>query len=138
MTNKEKFLSLVSTENNETKDAIHFRNENKSWLHESKRIAIKILKAIKEQSMSQKNLAEQMDVSPQYVNKLVKGKENLTIETLIKLQSILDISLLASHYEKQNAAETSYSVQMFNIKTHYQRVEFSEYNPLEKKVAGYE
>ena len=138
MTNKENFLSLVSLENEETKEAIRFRNENKAWLYESKRIAVKVLKALKALSMSQKDLAEQMGVSPQYVNKLVKGKENFTLETLIKLQSILNISLLASHYEKKSAAEIPYSVQMFGIKTHYRRVEFSEYNSSEKKVVGYE
>ena len=52
MTNKEKFLSLVSPENKETKEAISYRNENREWLSESKRIAIKVLKALKEQSMS--------------------------------------------------------------------------------------
>ena len=109
MTNKEKFLSLVSPENSETKETIRFRNENKAWLRESKRIAIKVLKALKALSLSQKDLAEQMGVSPQYVNKLVKGKENFTLETLVKLQSILDISLLASHYENNIIAETSYS-----------------------------
>ena len=105
MTNKEKFLSLVSPENKETKDAIRFRDENKSWLRESKRIAIKVLKAQKVQNMSQKALAEQMGVSPQYVNKLVKGKENFTLETLVKLQNSLAISLLADSYENMSEVE---------------------------------
>ena len=136
MTNKEKFLSLVSPENKETKDAIRFRDENKSWLRESKRIAIKVLKALKEQSMSQKDLAEQMGVSPQYVSKLVKGKENFTIETLVKLQNILDIPLLAGYAEQKRLAEIPNSVQLFNIKTSYTKVEFSEYNSSGKNVIG--
>ena len=105
MTNKEKFLSLVSPENKETKEAISYRNENREWLSESKRRAIKVLKALKEQNMSQKALAEQMGVSPQYVNKLVKGKENFTLETLVKLQNYLDISLLADSYVLVNEVE---------------------------------
>ena len=105
MTNKEKFLTLVSTENKETKDAIRFRDKNNAWLRESKRIAIKVIKALKEQSMSQKDLAEQMGVSPQYVNKLVKGKENFTLETLVKLQKSLDISLLTDSYKHTSEVE---------------------------------
>ena len=105
MIDKEKFLSLVSPENKGTKDAIRFRYENKSWLRESKRIAIKVLIALMEQNMSQKALAEQMGVSPQYVNKLVKGKENFTLETLVKLQNSLDISLLADSHEHNSDVE---------------------------------
>jgi hypothetical protein len=38
-------------------------------------------------------------VSPQHINKIVKGQENLTLETQIKLQTVLDIPILASYYD---------------------------------------
>ncbi|NDV57342.1 helix-turn-helix transcriptional regulator [Bacteroides sp. 519] len=136
MANKEKFLSLVSSTNNETQEGICFRKENKAWLRESKNIAFKVLKTLKHQGLSQKDLAEQMGVSPQYVNKLVKGKENFTLETLVKLQSILDTPLLASYYEENSAKEKQHSVQIFSRTTSYQRIEYSEYNSLQKKVIG--
>jgi hypothetical protein len=66
MTNKQKLLLIASPANAETIEGIRFREENRTWLRES-----------------------------QYVNKLIKGKENLTIETLSKLQNILKIPLLA-------------------------------------------
>ena len=97
MTNKDKFLKLVLPQNPETDQDILFREKNKSWLRESKRIAVKVLLALKEQNLTQKDLAEKMEVSPQYINKLVKGKENLTLETITKLQDILQIAILASH-----------------------------------------
>lgn len=133
MTNKENFLSLVSSANNETIEGIRFREENKAWLRESKRIAFKVLKALKEQGLSQKDLAQQMGVSPQYVNKLVKGKENFTLETQVKLQDILDVPLLASYYEER---EIQYSVKMFNYKAPYSKMEFAEYNSSLQKVVG--
>ena len=40
-----------------------------------------------------------MHVTPQQISKIVSGKENLTIETQIKLQNILNIPILASFYE---------------------------------------
>jgi transcriptional regulator with XRE-family HTH domain len=52
---------------------------------------------------SQKELAKKMEVSPQQINKIASGKENLTIETQIKLQTILDIPILASYYENKNS-----------------------------------
>ena len=136
MTNKEKFLSLVTPANNETLEAVRFRDENKAWLRESKRIAMKVLKVLKSLGLSQKDLAEQMGVSPQYVNKLVKGKENFTLETLVKLQSTLSIPLLAGYDEQKRLSEIPNSVQLFNIKTSYKMIEFSEYNSLGKKVVG--
>lgn len=42
-----------------------------------------------------------MEVSPQQISKIVSGKENLTIETQIRLQNILNIPVLASFYENR-------------------------------------
>lgn len=50
---------------------------------------------------SQKDLAKKMEVSPQQISKIVSGKENLTIETQIRLQNILNIPVLASFYENR-------------------------------------
>jgi transcriptional regulator with XRE-family HTH domain len=50
---------------------------------------------------SQKDLAKSMEVTPQQITKIVSGKENLTIETQVKLQDILDIPILASYYESK-------------------------------------
>ena len=44
--------------------------------------------------MSQKDLAKQMGVSPVYVGKLLKGGENLTIETICKLQRVIGEQLI--------------------------------------------
>jgi transcriptional regulator with XRE-family HTH domain len=52
--------------------------------------------------MKQCKLAELMQVSPQQISKIVSGSENLTIETQIKLQNILNIPILASFYENED------------------------------------
>ncbi|MCF8226228.1 MAG: helix-turn-helix transcriptional regulator [Bacteroidales bacterium] len=44
--------------------------------------------------MSQKKLAEDMGVSPQYINKVIKGKENLTLETISRIESVLGTTLI--------------------------------------------
>ena len=36
-----------------------------------------------------------MDVSPQYVSKIVKGKENLSLETIWKIEEALGITLIS-------------------------------------------
>ena len=99
MTNKEKFLALVSAEDTDTLKRNNERVKNRAMLRESQRIAMKVLMKLDELGWSQKELAKRMEVSPQQITKIVSGKENLTIETQVKLQTILDIPVLASYYE---------------------------------------
>ncbi|MEI6595881.1 MAG: helix-turn-helix transcriptional regulator, partial [Bacteroidota bacterium] len=49
---------------------------------------------LRAKNISQKELAEKIGVSPQHVNKIVKGRETLTLETISKLEVALEISLL--------------------------------------------
>ena len=99
MTNKDKFNQLVSGEDNRTLADVNKRIKNRAMLRESQQIALKVLMKLDEFGWSQKDLAKAMEVTPQQITKIVSGKENLTIETQIKLQHILDIPVLASYYE---------------------------------------
>ena len=101
MTNKEKFLQLVSGEDTKTLAEVRKRIKNRAMLRESQQIALKVLMKLDDLGWSQKDLAKEMGVSPQQITKIVSGKENLTIETQIKLQNTLDIPLLASYYENK-------------------------------------
>ncbi len=99
MTNKERFLALVTDHSSDTVDFIKYLIENRPWLRASQTIAIKTIFRIKELGWTQKQLAEQLKVSPQYVSKLLTGQENMTLETLVKLQTLLDIPILATYNE---------------------------------------
>lgn len=101
MTNKEKFLALVSEVDTGTMERNRERIRNRPMLRESQQIALKVLTKLDALGWSQKDLAKAMNVSPQQISKIVSGKENLTIETQIKLQNILDIPVLASYYENK-------------------------------------
>ena len=85
MTNKEKFLQLVSCEDANTITEVKQRIKNRDMLRESQHIAIKVLMKLDELGWSQKDLAKKMEVSPQQISKIVSGKENLTIETKNKV-----------------------------------------------------
>lgn len=107
MTNKEKFLGLVTEKDNTVIKDIKERKANRGMLKESQNIAFKVLIRLNELGWSQKDLAKAMQVSPQQINKIVKGTENLTLETQVKLQSVLDIAILASFHEKQEKSTQS-------------------------------
>lgn len=94
MTNKEKFLNLVSKEETKTLERAKARIARRSYTRYSKKIALSILIRLDELQWKQKDLAEKMEVSPQQVNKWVKGNENFTLETLGKLSAILGVELI--------------------------------------------
>lgn len=109
-TNREKFNKIATSTNTGLLKEVAYRNANRDWLRKSKRIAVKVLMALKEQNMTQKDLAEKMKVSPQYINKIVKGGENLTIETITKLEDILGIVIFADTVKAQKTGfSTVYS-----------------------------
>lgn len=97
--NKDKFLALVAEQEVKTSEKNKERVAKRLMLRASRDIAHKILDRLEELGWSQKQLAEVLAVSPQYISKMVKGKENFTLETLVKVQNILDLPILANYYE---------------------------------------
>jgi antitoxin component HigA of HigAB toxin-antitoxin module len=70
------------------------RKANREWLRYSQYIAMLMLDKMESIGMTQKSLAEIMGCSQQYVSKILKGKENLSLETLSKIESALGIAIL--------------------------------------------
>jgi plasmid maintenance system antidote protein VapI len=101
MSNKDNFLAIVSGEDTKTMEQATWRIKNRAMLRESQKIALKVLGKLDELGWTQRDLAEKMEVSPQQISKIVSGKENLTIDTQVKLQNVLDIPILASYYEQK-------------------------------------
>ena len=64
------------------------------WLQYSRKIAIKLALAMKQQNLTRQDVAERMGCSPQYVSRLLKGEENLSLETICKLEDALIIAIL--------------------------------------------
>jgi len=94
----DKINKLASGKVSTWKEEATERKNNNDWKKRSFQIAVRVLREIRNQKsqngMTQKKLAEAMDVSPQYINKVVKGKENLTLETISKIESVLGIQLI--------------------------------------------
>ena len=78
------------------REEAEYRRNNRKWIRYSQWIALKVLERMKELNMTQKTLAEQLGCSQQYVSLLVKGTENLTLETISKLEDVLDTQILFS------------------------------------------
>jgi transcriptional regulator with XRE-family HTH domain len=92
--NLENFQKLVSNDQSGWLDKFLYYKANKSWLDKSAMVAVNVLDTLKTKGWSQKDLAQKMKVSAQQVNKILKGQQNLTFETISKLEGALDISLV--------------------------------------------
>jgi ribosome-binding protein aMBF1 (putative translation factor) len=108
---KEKLSKLAADQPSEWKAKAQYRRENREWLRKSAAIAVRVLDALKSQNLSQKELAERMGISPQQISKIVKGQENLTLETISNLEIALGIKIIdnpnsggAIHRKKRPAA----------------------------------
>ena len=95
---KQKTLDFLEAHQSETpskwREEAEWRRDNWSWLHHSQKIAVKVLLQMKQMGLTQKALAERMNCTQQYVSKILKGKENMSLETLSKLEDALGIDLI--------------------------------------------
>lgn len=106
------------------KDAAKKRKENQHWLHYSQQIAISMLEQMDKKGISQKDLAEIMQVSPQLINKWVKGNENFTLETISKIETALELRIFASELDVHTKLRT---IEFFPIQT--EKYQVSVYTP---------
>lgn len=93
-------LNEIAQVDNTWQDDVVYYEKNKEWLDRSAKIAIKILATLRQNRnagvspSSQKELAALMGSMPQRINKIVKGSENLTLETITQLEKALNIQLI--------------------------------------------
>lgn len=97
-TNKDKFLSLVSSDDNEIFHKIKERIKNRNMLRYSQLIAYVILSKMDDLNISISDVAEKMKISINEVEKIVSGREDLKLSVLVKLEETFNISLLNLKY----------------------------------------
>lgn len=72
--------------------------QNCRWVMYSRIISIRMLDKMRESGISQSELACRMGCSQQYVSKILKGRENLTLETISKIEDAMGFSIMSSPY----------------------------------------
>jgi transcriptional regulator with XRE-family HTH domain len=130
MTNNQKlenFEKLVSNDTSGFLSKLAYYKANKKWLDQSSNIAINVLLSLKQKGWSQKQLAENMKVSAQQINKIVKGRENLTLETISKLENALGIVLIETiSYSDVNSIQTKAEIIQVKKETFTEKFELKK------------
>lgn len=88
-----------STTPSRWRERAEWRQENKSWLRHSQHIAMMMLDKMEALGLTQREVAERMGCSQQYVSRILKGHENLSIETMCKIEEALDLVILPQELE---------------------------------------
>ena len=83
-----------STTPSQWRENAEWRVANKEWLRYSQHIAMMMLDKMEELGLTQKSVAERMGCSQQYISRVLKGTENLSIETISKIENALNLSIL--------------------------------------------
>lgn len=70
------------------------------WKNNSLAIATIMSGRMAELGLTQRTLAKKMNCTQQYVSKVLKGRENLSLETMCKIGNALDIKILNTELKK--------------------------------------
>lgn len=76
------------------KERTDYKRKNRGKLKKAMSVALRVLDILDERGLSQQELAGKMKVTRQYVSKVLKGQENMTFETIDKLEQALGIELV--------------------------------------------
>ena len=76
------------------REEAEYRRRNARWLRYSAMISLQVRDRMSEIGMTQVVLAEKLGCTQQHVSMLLKGKSNMTIETIAKLEEALDIDII--------------------------------------------
>ena len=76
------------------REAAEWRRKNEKWLKYARVITMKTMQAMDKQSVTQSILAKRMGCSQQYVSNLLKGSSNMTLETISRIETALNIDLI--------------------------------------------
>lgn len=93
------------------REAAEWRRKNEKWLKYARVITMKTMQAMDKQSVTQSILAKRMGCSQQYVSNLLKGSSNMTLETISRIETALNIDIIGSALgglvDGYNSAESS-------------------------------
>lgn len=76
------------------RDEAEWRRINHTWLRHSQHIAVKLLSYMKKENLTQSAMAERLNCTQQYISKILRGNENMSLEFLTRLEEAMEIQLI--------------------------------------------
>ena len=76
------------------REEAEWRRINHAWLRHSQHIAVKLLTYMKKENLTQSAMAERLNCTQQYISKILRGNENMSLEILTKLEEAMETQLI--------------------------------------------
>lgn len=74
--------------------AANERKEGKLWRKKSRQIALSILYHLEKKGLDKKQLAERINADPSFVDRILSGKENLSLDSISQIEQALGVELI--------------------------------------------
>jgi ribosome-binding protein aMBF1 (putative translation factor) len=103
----EKLASISKKEGGDAKwqEVAKWNRKHADALEDFVIIAGHIRKILKDKGWTQTELAKMLEVSPQALTRILKGRQNLTLQTIRKIENVLDVMLITVHPNKAMVTE---------------------------------
>lgn len=75
------------------REKAEWRMKNKSWLCYSRHIAMMMLDKMEKLNINQEQLSKLLDCTQEHISEILKGQENLSLETMAKIEQCLKIQI---------------------------------------------
>ena len=75
-----------------------WRQENEIWLRMSRSVVLTIVDYMQENQLSRAEMAKILNVSPQYLSRILSGTENFSLKSIAKIEAALGVSCLKPVY----------------------------------------
>lgn len=103
-----KFLESHQSPDESTFEAdAQWRKENASWLKRSRKVALAIIDFMQANGLSRNDVAEKLNVSPQYVSKILSGKVNFSLKTIDEIEQRLGIECFHAAMVSEDSAHNN-------------------------------
>lgn len=80
---------------------VMIQQDIRDWTQYSQGIAAVMSKRMAELGLTQRMLAVKMNCTQQYVSNVLKGKKNMTLETICMIENALDIDIIKGLNNKE-------------------------------------
>ena len=95
---KQKTVDYLSRNQGKTpsqwREEAEWRRDNAAWLRYSQHIAVLLLSYMKKENLTQQGMADRLYCTQQYVSRILKGMENLTLEVVANIEQALNVQLM--------------------------------------------
>ena len=83
-----------SNEPSHFEEEARWRQENELWLSKSRAIALSLIDYMQDNKLSRAALAKKLNVSQQYLSRMISGTENFSLKSIAKIEVMLGIKCL--------------------------------------------